>query len=106
MLYIRKGNKGGNLMLGNKRCICSINVAALNDALIARGISVPELAKKIGMSRQYLYRCIDGRYHVPRKFQRKMLYHLRLKTFDDLFFLRIVERSRRRATFLPKSKDF
>ena len=93
-------------MLGKKRCITSINVAALNDALIARGFGVPTLAKKIGLSRQYLYRCIDGRYTVPKKFQRKMLYHLRLKNFNDLFFLQIVERSPRRATLLPKTKDF
>ena len=92
-------------MLGKNRCIVSINVAALNDALIVRGLSVPELAKKIGMSRQYLYGCMDGRYSIPKKFQRKILYHLRLKKFDDLFFLQIAERSRRRATLLPKSKD-
>ena len=94
MLYIRKKNKGVYVMLGKKRCLVCINVAALNDALIARGFSVTALAKKIGLSRQYLYRCIDGGYSVPKKFQRKILYHLRLKTFDDLFFLRIVERSR------------
>src|SRR3990167_9631503 len=95
MLYIRKGIRRDRIMLGKNRCIVSINVAALNDALIVRGLSVPELAKKIGMSRQYLYRCIDGRYSVSDKFQRKMLYHLRLKTFHDLFFLQIVDRHRR-----------
>ena len=93
-------------MSSKKKCICSINVAALNDGLIARGISAVDLARKIGLSRQYLYRCIDGRYHVPKKFQRKILYHLRLKKFDDLFFLRIADRSPREGNEIAKVKRF
>ena len=69
-------------------------------------ISIPKLAKRWRISRQHLYKMIKGETNISPKFQQKFLYLFKLKKFDSLFCHKIVERSPRRATLLPKTKDF
>ena len=73
---------------------------------IGVGVSVQKLAKRLGISRQHLHKMIKGEANISPKFQQKFLYLFKLKKFDSLFCHKIIERSPRRATNLPKTKDF
>ena len=68
------------------RPIVSIKQEVFKFLLNQYKLTFKTFAKKLKVSRQHLYTCYHGNVSVSPKVQRRILYHLRLAKFDDIFY--------------------